>query len=54
MLPLRDLPFVLCSLEVDVLRAQRIIGFFYLYYPQINEVRKSDDIARKSQQQLGV
>ena len=27
---------------------------FYLHYPQINEVRKSDDIVRKSQQQLGV
>ena len=38
----RDLRFALCSLELDVLRAQRIIGFFFhLHYPQINEVGKS-------------
>ena len=36
-----DLRFVLCSLNLDVLRAQRIIGF---YNPQINEVGKSDHI----------
>ena len=38
----RDLCFVLCSLDLDVLRAQRITGFFYLNYPEINEVGKSD------------
>ena len=40
MFSLRDLRFVLCSLDVDVLRVQRIIGFFNLnyMYPQINEV----------------
>ena len=42
MFSLRDLRFVLCSREVDVLRAQRIIGFSYLYYPQIKEVGKPD------------
>ena len=35
----RDLIFVLCSRDLDVLRAQRSMGF---YYPQINEVGKSD------------
>ena len=35
MLSLLDLGFVLCSRNLDVLRAQRIIGFF-LNYPQIN------------------
>ena len=30
MFSLRDLRFVLCSRDLDVLRAQRIIGFFYL------------------------
>ena len=30
--------FVLCSRDLDVLRAQRIIGFFYPNYPQITEV----------------
>ena len=42
MFSLHDLHFVLCSLDLDVLRAQRIMGFFYLNYPQINEVRKAD------------
>ena len=28
MFSLRDLRFVLCSRDLDVLRAQRIIGFF--------------------------
>ena len=42
MFSLRDLHFALCSLDLDVLRAQRIIDFFYLGYPQINGVRKSD------------
>ena len=40
MFSLRDLRFVLCSRDLDVLRAQRIIGFFYLNYPQINAVGK--------------
>ena len=30
MFSLRDLRFVLCSRDLDVLRAQRIIGFFVL------------------------
>ena len=39
---LHGLHFVLCSLELDVLCAQRIIWLFYLNYTQINElVRKS-------------
>ena len=38
---LRYLCFVICSLDLDVLRAQRIIGFL-CYYPQINGVGKSD------------
>ena len=42
MFSLLDLRFVLCSRDLDVLRAQRIIGLFYLNYPQINEVRTSD------------
>ena len=40
MFSLRNLRFLLCSLELDVLRAQRIMGIFYLDYPQINEVGK--------------
>ena len=40
MFSLRDLRFVLCSLDVDILRAQTIIGFFF--YPQNNEVGKAD------------
>ena len=44
MFSLRDLPFMLCSRDLDVLRAQRIMGFFYLIYPQISEAGKSDDI----------
>ena len=38
----RDLRFMLCSLDLDVQPAQRIMGFFYLNYPQSNKVRKSD------------
>ena len=38
---LRDLCFALCSHEVDILRAQRIMGSFYLNYPQINAVENS-------------
>ena len=34
MFSLRDLRFVLCSRDLDVLGAQRIMGFFYLDYPQ--------------------
>ena len=30
MFSLRDLHFVLCSLDIDARRAQRIIGFFLL------------------------
>ena len=41
MFSLRDLRFVLRSRDLDVLRAQRIIGS-YLNYPQINEVGKSN------------
>ena len=41
MFSLRDLRFVLRSRDLDILRAQRIVGF-YLNYPQINEVRKCD------------
>ena len=40
MFSLLDLRFVLCSRsDLDVLRVQRSMGFFY--YPQINKVRKS-------------
>ena len=42
MFSLHDLCFVLCSL--DILRVQRIIGFFNHNYPQINEVRKSNQM----------
>ena len=42
MFSLRDLRFLLRSRDLDVLRAQRIIGFFYLNYPQINKAGKSD------------
>ena len=41
MFSLRDLRFLLCSLHVDVVRAQRIMDFFNLKQ-QINEVGKSD------------
>ena len=34
-----ELVFVLCSRDLDILRAQRIIGFI-LSYPQINEIGK--------------
>ena len=42
MFSLRDLRFALCSRDLDVLRAQRIMGFFYLNYPQIEEAEKSN------------
>ena len=35
---LRDLRFVLCSCDLNVILAQRIMGFFNLNYPQIKEV----------------
>ena len=38
MLALRDLRFLLRSRDLDVQRAQRIMGFFYLNYPQINPI----------------
>ena len=41
MLSLLDLHFMLCSRDLNVIRTQRIIGF-YLNYPQMIEVRKSD------------
>ena len=41
----RRLRFAFCPLDLDVLRAQRIIGFFILIYPQVNEVGKSDHMA---------
>ena len=49
MFSLRDLRFVLCSRDLDVLRTQRIIGFFNLNYPQINEVKRSDHVSISSQ-----
>ena len=45
MFSLRDLRFLLCSCDIDVLRAQRIIGFFILDYPQFNEIESSDQTA---------
>ena len=39
MFSLHDLCFLLCLLDLDVLR---IIGFFNLNYSQINEVKKFD------------
>ena len=43
MFSLRDLLFVLCSLDLDVQRAQRIM-VFCLNYPQISEVGKFDHV----------
>ena len=40
MFSLCDLLFVFCSLDLDVLHAQRIIGLFYLTYAQIKEIGK--------------
>ena len=42
MFSLRDMRFLLCSRDLDVLRVQRIMGFVYLNYTQMNEVGKSD------------
>ena len=44
MFSLLDLSFVLCSRDLDILRAQRIMGFL-LNYPQSIEVRKSNHVA---------
>ena len=45
MFSLRDLRFLLCSRDLDVLRVQRTMGFFHFNYPQTNEVKKSNHIA---------
>ena len=43
MFSLRDLHFLLCSRDLDVLRAQlKDYRLSYLNYPQFNEVGKSD------------
>ena len=44
MFSLRGLHFELCSRDLHVRRTQRIMGFFYLKYPQVNEVGKSRDV----------
>ena len=41
MFSLRDLCFMLCSLDLDVLRAQRIIGFLF-WITHKSKVRKSN------------
>ena len=41
--------FGFCSLHLDVLRCAKNHGLFYLNYPQINEVRKYDHMARFTQ-----
>ena len=38
---------MLTMCDLRVLRAQRIMGFFYFNYPQINEVGKSDHVVYK-------
>ena len=43
---LRDVRSVIRSRDLDVLRAQRIMGFSYLNYPQINEVGKYDHMVK--------
>ena len=43
MFSLHDLCFVLCSLDLDELRAQRIMDF-WLNYPQINGVGRSEHL----------
>ena len=47
MFSLCDLRFVLCSRDLDVLRAQRSMGFFILNYPQIKEVGKADHMVQE-------
>ena len=47
MFSLLNLCFVFCSLDLDVLCAQRIIGFFNLNYPQINETWKSAHVEER-------
>ena len=44
MFALRDLRFLVSSLHFDVLRAQRIMGFFNLNYPQINEAAAKGEL----------
>ena len=46
MFSLRDLHFMLCSLDLNVLHVQSIMGFLNLSYPQINKVGKSNHKAR--------
>ena len=41
MFSLRDLRFVLCSVDPDVLWCAKDHGLFYLNYPQINEFGRS-------------
>ena len=43
MFSLIHLRFMLSSRDLDVPRAQRIIGIFYLNYPQTNEVEQFDE-----------
>ena len=45
MFSLRDLRFVFCSRDLDVLRAQRIIGFFLISITH-NEVETSNHMVR--------
>ena len=46
MFSLRDLRFVLCSVDPDVLWCAKDHGLLYLNYPQINEFGKSDHMDR--------
>ena len=48
MFSLCDLLFVLCSLDLDALRAHMTLSFFNLSYPQTNEVEKSDYMDKSS------
>ena len=41
---LRDLRFVLCSRDLDVQKRAKDYSFFYLNYPEINEVGKLIDV----------
>ena len=47
MFSLFDLRFVLCSLDLGALTCAKDHGRFYLDYPQINEVAKSDHVNRE-------
>ena len=44
MFALLRIRFLICSLDLDVLSAQRIIDFFNLNYPQINKVRNFNHV----------